>query len=247
MAREPASPQGYRAPYHAGVTVLTAAAAATDHRPSTALIVLCGLLALLVVGVWPLTRYVVTIAHEGGHAITGAIRGRSVRSIAIYANGDGLTEFGKPATALMALSGYLGPSVFGLLGALMVGRVPGIAVLVIALVFLVLMLLQANTFVGIVAALASGGILYAATRASSTTQTVAAYTLVWFLLIGGFWRVVERNAQRRGGAEVGDAVALRGMTHLPAGLWMGVWWLLTLGALVLGAGLMLGLIDPPRG
>lgn len=64
--------------------------------------------------------------------------------------------------------------------------------------FLVLMLLQANTPVGIAAALASGGILYAATRASATTQTVAAYTLVWFLLIGGFWRVVERNGQRRG-------------------------------------------------
>jgi divalent metal cation (Fe/Co/Zn/Cd) transporter len=80
--------------------------------------------------------------------------------------------------------------------------------------------------------------------ASAGQQSFFAYTWVWLLLFGGFGQVLAFQHERRNGGDTGsDAVVLRTMTWLPASLWSGFFWLASLIALVVGAGILLHLVD----
>jgi len=201
-----------------------------------------GLLALFVsLVVWPIVGFAVTVAHEGGHAITGSMMGGTVASITLGKKATGLTVvrgIGPLANLLFLLAGYVGPSVFGLLGAVLLATGHALAVLWVSLVFLLLALVQMRNILGALATVATGAVIVAVLKyAPPSGHTFFAYTWIWFLLIGGFGHVVAL-----GWGHSADAAALRKASYLPKTLWSGFFWLATLAALVYGGGILLGLV-----
>jgi len=216
---------------------------------SQSLIIGSGLLALaLSVVVWPIVGLAVTVAHEGAHAIAGSVMGGKIKSITLSRDGGGATKItglGPLGTFFTALAGYLGPSVFGLAGAMLLVRDRVEAVLWVSLVLLVLALLQTGNWVARVAVVLVGGLIVVVLRYASAGQLVFfAYTWIWFLLIGGFGQVlVLQNLRRKGPDSGSDAFQLRKLSFLPASLWSGFFWLTTVSALLYGATILLGLVE----
>jgi hypothetical protein len=217
----------------------------------TAVLALVALLTL-----WPIVGHSVTAAHEGGHALIGSLVGGTVKSVTLNRDNSGLTAVAGPGglgIVLVALAGYLGPSLFGLLGALLLTQGQSTAVLWLSVAFLVILLFQVVNLFGFLVVIATGAAMVMVMRTdSAAVQTVFAYTWIWFLLFGGFrdvlgLRRLRQKAKRKGGRdESSDAFGLRKLTYLPAGLWMAVFWLGSLTALVFGAAMLLGLTGPAR-
>jgi hypothetical protein len=220
---------------------------------SLLIVVMSGLLALVLslIG-WSLVRFALTLAHEGGHAFTASMMGGSVDSIHMYRQNTGKgwaeTRFngvGPFGLFFTALAGYLGPSVWGLLGAFLLVKQQASAVLWLSLFLLVLALIQAGNWLARLVTVVLGGLIVLMLHsASAGQQSFFAYTWVWLLLFGGFGQVLAFQHERRNGGDTGsDAVVLRTMTWLPASLWSGFFWLASLIALVVGAGILLHLVD----
>src|SRR6202790_2476969 len=81
---------------------------------------LTGLAALIIVlntGSWRLAGKVITIAHEGGHAVVSLLSGRRLDGIRLHADSSGVTySRGKrtgPGLVLTAAAGYIMPSLLG--------------------------------------------------------------------------------------------------------------------------------------
>ena len=103
--------------------------AGTGHHPSRLLVLGTALVALAAVAssrIWPVSRTVVTIAHEGGHALMALLAGRRVSSVRVLRSTAGVTvSEGNPAgpgIVLTAAAGYLTPPLLGL-GAAAIGEV----------------------------------------------------------------------------------------------------------------------------
>ncbi len=198
---------------------------------------------------WRLLRHVVTIAHEGGHAAVAVLAGRRLAGVRLHSDTSGVTvSRGRPTgpgVVLVLLAGYLAPSALGLLAALATahGRAP--LTLYAALALLAALLVVIRNLFGMVSVLVTGFVLFAVLHWAPLgwRQTVAEL-LAWFLLVAGPRPVVELAGQRRRTAGRSDADQLAGLSHLPALFWIGVFLLVTLGALALGgrwlAGPLLG-------
>ncbi len=203
------------------------------------------LLVVLWTPTWGITRHVVTIAHEGAHAVAALLSGRKLAGIRLHSDSSGLTvSKGKrtgPGMVVTAFAGYVGPAVLGLAAAYLLSRGHALGVLWGSLILLTLLLLQIRNFYGLYAVLVAGGLVFAVSWfGSEQVQSLAAYAGTWFLLIAAPKPVVELQAQRRrGGARNSDADALARLTRVPGLLWVGVFLLVNLGALVLGAWLIL--------
>jgi Peptidase M50B-like len=191
--------------------------------------------------VWRLARNAVTIAHEGGHAVAALCTGRRLSGIRLHADTSGVTiSYGKPTgfgMVLTALAGYVAPSLLGLGGAALLAFGHITALLWSSVILLGLMLLMIRNFFGLLTMLATGAAVFAATwYADARIQAGFAYLAVWFLLIGGVRPIVELQAQRRSGrAASSDADQLATLTRLPGLFWVGVFSVVGLGALLLGA------------
>jgi Peptidase M50B-like len=202
---------------------------------------LIGLAALVVVIpqiLSPLAEHLNVMAHEGTHAITASILGFGIAGVAIKPNADGATSYRQPTLGprrvVTAFVGYLGPSAFGLGGAKLITLGHSIAVLWLALIFLLLLLLHlAPPSFGFVSVPVAIVLLYLLIRhASAGLQVVVAYAMTWVLLLSGV-RVAFQH-----GANAGDADTLRGITHLPRQLWALLWVAGTLGAVFIGVRLL---------
>jgi hypothetical protein len=217
----------------------------TATEPSTGLVAGTLLLGLLASIFWPVTRYLITITHEGTHAFVGSMTGGSVVSVAVNADSTGLTKLKIRNPFIATLAGYAGPSLFGIVGAIVLARgAEPDAVLWVSIVMLALILVQMRNLFGVFAVVVAGFALVMVVRnASPGVREVFAYTLVWFLLLGGVIGAVFRNRKSVGWSA--DAGGLREMTRLPKGFWGMLWWLATLAALVYGGGILFGAIDAP--
>ncbi|MEV4617228.1 M50 family metallopeptidase [Asanoa sp. NPDC049573] len=216
-------------------------------QPSTTFVVLTFFLGLLCSVFWPATKHLITMAHEGSHAIAGSVTGGKVVSVAMRPDGSGVTTTTGEGPFLTALSGYVGPSVFGIVSAtaLANGMDPNVVIWVTVVLMAVIFLRVRNLF-GWLFILAAGTLfVMVAVNGSPTARQVFVYTWTWFLLLGGFVHTVETNLKSVGWS--GDASALRKLTKLPRGFWGGLWWLATIAALLYGGGLLIGVIDPPIG
>jgi hypothetical protein len=222
-------------------------AVADQPPPSPALVIGAALVALVAVlhpGLWRWTRLLVTITHEGGHAVAALLAGRRLRGIRLHADTSGLTvssgRASGPGMVVMLLAGYLGPAVTGLgaVGLLLAGHALGL--LWAFLLLLALLLLQIRNVYGFLVVVAAGaGLAVLTWYASPTLQTAAAVLLTWLLLLAAPKPVVELAHQHRAGrASHSDAGQLHRLTRLPVALWLGVFGLLNLGGLVLGAVLL---------
>jgi Peptidase M50B-like len=217
-------------------------------EPSSWLVVATGIaagLAVVVDGVWRWARGVVTIAHEAGHAIAALATGRRLTGIRLHSDTSGLTlSVGRPTglgMVVTAAAGYVSPSLVGLAGVVLLAAEQVTVMLWAAAAVLVAMLVMVRNWYGALTLLVVGGaVVGVSLYGSEDLQAMFAYTMTWFLLVGGVRPVGELRRQRRyePGAPT-DADILARLTHVPGSLWVAVFGLVTLGSLGAGGWLML--------
>ncbi|RJL34106.1 M50 family metallopeptidase [Bailinhaonella thermotolerans] len=189
---------------------------------------------------WRVARNVVTIAHEGGHALVAVLTGRTLTGIRLHSDTSGVTvSKGRPTGPGMvatAFSGYVTPSALGFLGAWLLAAGHVTALLWIMMALLLAMLVMIRNVFGIVSLLVTGGAVFLVSwYAPAQVQGAFAYLGVWFLLFGGVRPVFElRSKRRRGRARDSDADQLARLTPVPAVLWVGSFAILALAALIAG-------------
>ena len=214
--------------------------------PSTAVVLGTAAVVLVILAVpvaWHVARHGLTIVHEAFHAGVAVLVGRRLSGIKVHSDTSGLTvSSGKPRGPGMvatAAAGYTGPALLGLGAAALLSQGYAVALLWLLLVVLVLVLVQIRNWYGLWSVLVTGALVVAVTVwGSSQVQLLFAYLVTWFLLLGAPRAVIEMQAQRRrrrGAADTSDAGMLGRLTHTPGGLWVGILFLLCVGALVLGA------------
>jgi hypothetical protein len=205
-------------------------------------------LALFIVGPyrsWRLSRHVITIAHEGGHALIALLTGRRLAGIRLHSDTSGLTvSRGRPTGPGMiatSMAGYLTPSLLGLLGAVLLtsGRITLMLWATIAVLAIMLMMIR-NVF-GVISVVTTIAIVFAVSWfTSAQTQAAFAYLSVWLLLAGGVRPIVELQRMRRGGRlPNSDADQLARLTRLPGFVWVVFFLSGTVAALLFGGWLLL--------
>ena len=219
-----------------------------NHQPSRTLVLATGLLAVAAVAsrrVWPVSRTVVTMAHEGGHALVALLTGRRLAGVRLFHNSAGVTVSagytGGPAIALTALAGYLAAPLLGLGAAALLATGHLFSVLLLSLAGLVGLAVSVRNAYGFLAVFVAGAAIGAVLwQGSVLVEAALGYTMAWFLLFGGARPVLElqQGRRRRPGAS-NDADQLARLTGIPGPLWVGVFGLVALGALALGAWLLL--------
>lgn len=233
--------------------IADAVAVTGRDRPA---VLAAGLLALFTVSwtvSWRLTRGVVTITHEGGHALAAVATGRGLGGIRLHADSSGVTtssgRAGGVGLVVTFLGGYPAPAALGLGGALLVGAGRASAFLWLAVVLLVATLTQVRNAFGVVSVVATGAAVGAvAWWGGPALQAGFAAALVWFLLFGGLRSVRELQRGRRApvgrpGLRVGaesDADALARLTGVPGGMWAALFWLVGTVAVITAAWVLVG-------
>ncbi|XAS78048.1 M50 family metallopeptidase [Dermatophilaceae bacterium Sec6.4] len=220
---------------------------------SIAVVVASAVLALALVGwprAWRFARVGITLAHEGSHALAALVCGRSLHGMRIHRDTSGVTASRGPARGLGAVltfgAGYPGPAVLGVLGAwLLRGGYPGLLLLAV-LVVLVGMILQIRNWFGLLAVAACGGPVAAILWwCPPSVHMAVALVMVWLLLFGGLRTVVDLQHDRSaggsaGGGQLSDADQLARLTPFPALLWVTVFALISVAAVLLGGALLWG-------
>jgi hypothetical protein len=198
--------------------------------------------ALLVLSpaLWRPTRHVVTIAHEGAHGLVALAAGRRLSGIRLHSDTSGLTvSAGRPTGPGMVLTcaaGYTGPGLFGLGAAAVLASGHAVGLLWALLLLLALLLVQIRNWYGLWSVLVTGAVVFAATWALPPEgQSAFAALATWFLLLAAPRTVLElQTSRRRRRAPDSDADQLARLTPFPALVWVGVFLLVDVGALLLG-------------
>jgi hypothetical protein len=198
--------------------------------------------ALLVLSpaLWRQVRSVVTIAHEGAHGLVALAVGRRLAGIRLHSDTSGLTvSSGRPTGLGMVLTcaaGYTGPALFGLGAAALLAAGHAIGLLWGLLGLLALLLVQIRNWYGLWSVLVTGVVVFAATWwLPPQSQAAFAALATWFLLLAAPRTVLElQRSRRRRAAPDSDADQLARLTRVPALVWVGVFLLVDVGALVLG-------------
>jgi len=209
---------------------------------------LAALLLVLNTASWRLAGKVITIVHEGGHALVSVLSGRRLEGIRLHTDSSGVTySRGKqrgPGLVLTAAAGYLTPPLFGAgAAALLAARHPA-ALLWLALVLLAATFLAVRNAFGALAVLVTAaGVFAVSYYASAAVQAGFAYLAAWFLLLGGMRPALELTRRRRGsrsGSRSGlsDADQLARLTGVSRGVWVTAFVLIAAAALALGTRLL---------
>jgi len=202
---------------------------------------------------WRLAGKVITIAHEGGHALVSVLSGRRLDGIRLHADSSGVTysrgKRGGPGLVLTAAAGYVMPSLLGAGAAWLLAEQHLTAMLWLALVLLAATFLAIRNLFGAMAVLlTAGGVFAVSYYATAAVQAGFAYLAAWFLLFGGVRPVLELARGSRGHrrwTRGSDADQLARLTGTPAGLWITLFVLVTFAALVVGAVLLVPPGWPP--
>lgn len=218
--------------------------AGTGHHPSRVLVLATALAALAAVAsprLWPVTRTVVTMAHEGGHALAALLAGRRVNGVRVMRSTAGVTvsegNAAGPGVVVTAAAGYLAPPLLGLGAAALLATGHLAGMLLLSLVLLAALAVAMRNAFGIAAVVITGAaIAVVVWRASALGESLLGYLLTWFLLFGGVRPVAElqRTRRRRRGRHT-DADQLALLTGVPAGLWVTLFGLVALAALAVSA------------
>ncbi|HYH31852.1 MAG TPA: M50 family metallopeptidase [Pseudonocardia sp.] len=214
-----------------------------DERPAVLLAAALALLAVLWSASWRWTRTVVTIAHEGGHALVAVLAGRGLTGIRLHADTSGLTvSTGArrgPGLVFTFLGGYPAPSLLGLGGAALVAADRAALMLWIAIGLLVATLVHVRNVFGAFSVLATGALVAGvAWWGQPQLQDGFGAALCWFLLFGGLRAVRElQRSRHRSGAS--DADMLARLTHVPRGMWVLLFGLLAAVAVIVAAWVLL--------
>ncbi|MEU7743995.1 M50 family metallopeptidase [Nonomuraea sp. NPDC052129] len=215
--------------------------------PDPWVVVVSALVALAIVSFgmsWQLSRGLITIAHEGGHALMALVTRRKLEGIRLHSDTSGVTlTRGRPTgpgMVLTALAGYLAPSLLGLAAAWLTEQGRITLLMWTVLLFLVCMLLLIRNLYGALILLATGGAVFALSMyAPDNVQQVVALVAVWFLLFGGVRPIIElQRKRRRRQARDSDADQLARLTILPGGFYVFFFLLVAGASVVAGAYLM---------
>jgi len=202
---------------------------------------------------WRLLRFVVTIAHEGGHAVAAVLVRRELAGIRLHSDTSGVTlSRGRaegPGMVFTAVSGYPAPSLIGIVFAGLVGLDHIRIMLWATIVLLLLLLTQIRNMFGVLTVVGSGAAAVAVIGWG--TERVAlgfACAVAWLLLVGGLRAVIElqRSRRQQGSGRGGrrshlssDADQLARLTPLPGLFWVTLFFLFSSAALLIGGWLML--------
>ncbi|WP_236789454.1 M50 family metallopeptidase [Amycolatopsis sp. GM8] len=207
-----------------------------------------GGLALLLVlsgAPWRLARNLVTIVHEGGHALIAVLAGRRLEGIKLHSDTSGVTvSRGRPTgpgMVLTSLGGYPAPAVLGLgFAALLVADRITVLLAVAAVLLLGVLVMVRNAYGVLSVVLTAAGLAAVALVASPQVQAWFVYFITWFLLFGGIRPVFElQHKRRRGLARDSDADQLARLTGVPAALWVLMLAVIALGCLFVGGAWLL--------
>jgi Peptidase M50B-like len=196
-------------------------------------------------GTWRLAGKVITIAHEGGHALVSLVSGRRLDGIRLHADSSGVTysrgRRNGPGVVLTTAAGYVTPSLLGAGAAALLAARHLTAMLWLALVLLAATFLAVRNAFGAVAVLVTaGGVLAVSWFGSAAVQAGFAYLAAWFLLFGGVRPVFElQRRRRRGRARGSDADQLARLTRVPGGVWVTVFAMVAVAALLAGGWLLI--------
>ncbi|GAB3399620.1 M50 family metallopeptidase [Flindersiella endophytica] len=221
---------------------------ASTPKPDDAVIWGTVVVALVVVGyvrTWLLLRTVITIVHEGGHALAALVTGRRLSGIRLHSDTSGLTvSRGKPTgpgMILTSLSGYIAPSLLGLGYAALLAAGRSTLLLWLSIALLAALLLAVRNLYGWVAVIVVGGGLFAiGWYGSPDVECAFAYTLTWFLLFGGIRPVFELQVKRSRRAQTSDADQLARLTRTHPLVWVTFFALVAFGALAVSAWWLVG-------
>ena len=197
-------------------------------------------------GPWRAARHLLTIVHEGGHALTAVLSGRRLAGIRLHSDTSGVTvSKGKPRGPGMvatAAAGYPAPALLGLGGAALIGLHRPLLALWLGLLMLALVLLQIRNFYGLYVVLVAAVLLLGVTWwGTPVVQAMTAWSVTTFLLLGAPRTVLDMQAERRRRrTRSSDADVLARLTPLPALVWVGVLLVGTLACTVVGGALLLG-------
>ncbi|MEU0129469.1 MULTISPECIES: M50 family metallopeptidase [unclassified Streptomyces] len=222
----------------------------TQSAPEQWLVVVTATVALVAVVpnlLWRLSRNAITIAHEGGHGLVALLTGRQLSGIRLHSDTSGLTvSRGKPTgigMILTAAAGYTAPPLLGLGGAWLLtnGRITLLLWLATALLAVMLVMIR-NLYGALTVILTGTAFLLVSWLTSADVQAAFAYTVVWFLLLGGVRPAFELQSKRRhGGAPDSDADQLARLTHAPAAIWLFLFHAVSLCSLIGGGRWLLGM------
>ena len=172
--------------------------------PPAWVVAVTGLAALVIVlnaQSWRLAGKVITIAHEGGHALVSVLSGRRLEGIRLHADSSGVTySRGKrhgPGLVFTAAAGYVTPPLLGAGAAWLLAEHHQTAMLWLALALLAATFLAVRNAFGALAVLATAGGVFAVSYfATAAVQAGFAYLAAWFLLLGGLRPVLELPRRR---------------------------------------------------
>jgi len=216
----------------------------TGHQPSHGLVLVTAFLALVAVAsrrLWPVTRTVVTIAHEGGHALVALLTGRRLGSVRVFRSTAGLTvssgSRSGPGIVLTTAAGYTAPPLLGLGSAALLATGHLASMLLISLAGLAGLAVMIRNAYGMTAILLTGAAIAAVLwRGTPLAEAALGYALTWFLLLGGVRPVLElQRARRRRPDGATDADQLAALTGLPGWFWVAVFGLVALAAVAVSA------------
>ena len=215
----------------------------TQPDPPRWLVLAAAIAALVLIvphGVWRISRNVVTIAHESGHAAAAVLSGRRLTGIRLHSDTSGVTvSRGKPygpGMVVTGVAGYITPSLLGLLGAALLTAGHITALLWFAVAGLAALLLMIRNAYGVASVLVTGGIAFVVSWfGTPPVQAGCAYLFTWFLLVGGVRPVVElQRLRRRGQAPTSDADQLARLTQIHPLFWVALFGFVALACLLLG-------------
>ena len=242
------------------MSVLWERLAGTQPAPPLWVITVSGVVALVIVlhaRGWQLARNAITIAHEGGHALVSLLSGRRLEGIRLHSDTSGETvSRGRrtgPGMVLTAFAGYVTPPLLGAGAAVLLAAHHVTLLLWVFLVLLLATFLAMRNAYGVVAVLVTTGAVFAVTWfASALVQAGFSYGVAWVLLFGGMRPVIELARSRgrdlrRGRALGSDADQLSRLTGVPGGVWVCVFALVAVAAILVGARLLVpGPLHVPR-
>ncbi|WP_228265980.1 M50 family metallopeptidase [Microlunatus elymi] len=215
------------------------------HPQVVGVIAVIGMILVLYRRTWPVTRLLVTITHEGAHALAAMLAGRRLTAIHLNSDTSGLTvSHGKargPGMIIMLTVGYLGPALAGLGAAALLAAGHSIGLLWLLVLLLSLMLLLIRNAYGILVLLVAGGSVFLISwYLDPVWQSAAAYLITWILLIAAPKPVIELIMQRRrGGDRSSDVAQLVTLTRIPGPIWSGLFLVCSLAGLALGTAVLL--------
>lgn len=207
---------------------------------------------------WRMTRIAITIAHESGHAAASLLSGRRLEGIRLHADTSGETvsrgRRNGPGIVVTALAGYVTPPLLGIGASALLAAHRVTLLLLLLLLLLAATLVMVRNWYGALAVLLTGGALFAVIwLAGPALRAAFAYAVAWFLLFGGVRPVVELARTRtkavrfppgrrlgtgRAGPGMSDADQLAFLTRVPAGMWVTLFALVAVCAVLVGARLL---------